>query len=63
MVNVLIFHAYSNGLKNTILIVKYIGAGSEDSLQEPILHKTYSRPDSISKLQRTSKILCITLVL
>ena len=29
-----------------------MGGALEDSVQKPLLHKTYIRPDSISQLQR-----------
>ena len=39
-------------LYTAMLMVKYVGAGLQDSLQEPMQHKTYVRPDSILQLQR-----------
>ena len=42
MASVLIFHTFSKKSRNATLGVKYIGAGLEDSLQEPILCRNMS---------------------
>ena len=48
--NVLTLQAYSKKFKNAMLMVKYIAAGLEDSLKEPILCKTFVIPDSLTQL-------------